>query len=407
MDSLVPCSFEYSYGPSTVRYGVDCVENIQAILDKHKIDRVIIVCGKNVGQNNQVMRQVTKGVGEHLVGIFDETTPKKTVKTALDGARFYTENDADGIVALGGGSSMDIARAISVFVAEDGEPITFHASLDEEGELQLPNLDREKPPVIGIPTTFSGAELTSAAGVNYPGETTNNAENIREGPIYDPKIVPIALFYDPKVLSTTPDSILASSAMNGLDHGIEMVYSRNSNPITDAMALHGLRILDTSLPGLLSRTDEDVLGNVAVGVYLCSYGLIDPVANANKYNIIHAFGHIISRNYNIQQGNVHGIIAPHVLEYLFKCDSGRPKLLANAFNIPIESGFEKKIVDRIKFIRDSLGLPSALNSIDDLHKGDLSNVAIAITQDVGLKNGPPNVDLSSNMIEEILNSAWK
>jgi len=405
MTRLVPPSFEYAYGPSTVRYGSGCIEHLVDTLDRANIERALVVCGRTVGATDAVINPVLDGAGDRVAGVFAETTPTKSIDTVRQGVTQMSEVDADGLIALGGGSSMDVARAMSVLAVEEGDPRSFHATVGPSGELTVPELTEPKPPVVAVPTTLSGAELTSAAGVNYPTSSGETAEDVRAGPIYDPKIVPAALVYDPSLIRTTPEEILAASAMNGMDHGIEMLYSRHANPLTDSVAVHGLRILDETLP-VLRGGDEDAIGQAAVGVYLASYGLIDPVVNANKYNIIHAFGHIISRQYPIQQGGVHAIVAPHVLEFLFEQGAGRVSLLAEAFGVTGASDPASAVVDRVVSLRDSLELPASLRSVEGLERDVLEDIAAGILKDVGVHNGPADLDLTKAAVTQILSDAW-
>lgn len=405
MTRLVPPSFEYAYGPSTIRYGSGCVSDLADILAREEVERALVVSGRTVGTTSAVIDPVLEGADERIAGVFAETTPEKSVETVRQGVKRMNELDADGLVALGGGSSMDVARAMSVLAVETGDPRSFHAAVGADGELTFPDLSEPKPPVVAIPTTLSGAELTSAAGVNYPADSGDAADDVREGPIYDPKIVPAALVYDSTLIRTTPEDILAASAMNGMDHGIEMLYSRHANPLTDAVAVHGLRILDDALPALRDG-DEATVGEAAVGVCLASYGLIDPVANANKYNIIHAFGHILSRRYPIQQGAVHAIVAPHVLRFLFARQAGRLSHLAEAFDATDVTDREATVIDRVVSIRDALGLPTSLSTVEGLEREMLPDVAAAILQDVGVHNGPADLAVTTSDVTGILENAW-
>lgn len=397
----VPEEFEYAYGPSTVRYGAGCVDALAEILAREGVERALVVTGTTVGTKPAVIDPVVDAAGDRLAGVFAETTPAKSIETVGAGVERMTELDVDGLVALGGGSSMDVARAMSVVATEDGDPRSFHARVGDDGSVSIPSLEEPKSPVFAIPTTYSGAELTSAAGVNYP-ETDGS---VREGPIYDPQVVPRALVYDPVLLATTPERILTASAMNGMDHGIEMLYSQHANPLTDAVAIHGLGILDDALPDL-GDADHDTLGAAAVGVYLASYGLIDPVANANKYNVIHAFGHIISRQYPIQQGAVHAIVAPHVLRQLLSRDVVDVQPLARAFGVTDAPEPAAAVVERVETIRDALDLPARLESVEGFERDAIPTVADAITQDVGLQNGPDGFEPTADDFEKMLDAAW-
>ncbi|NIP60510.1 MAG: iron-containing alcohol dehydrogenase, partial [Gemmatimonadetes bacterium] len=115
-------------------------------------------------------------------------------------------------------------------------------------------------------------------------------------------VMPTAAVYDPDLFETTPPGPLRGSAMNGFDKGIETLYARDANPVSDATAIHGLRLLRPALP----RLDEPTPVERAVeGIIL--------VQLQRKIGIVHAFGHGISRRYDVQQGVAHGVLVPHVL----------------------------------------------------------------------------------------------
>lgn len=404
-------AFSHTYTASDVVYGRDCVARLGEVLGSHNCDRVLVVTGQTVGSTGAVMEPVRAGLGKRLVAVFDETTPAKSAATARDGVDLMAETDADALLAVGGGSSIDVARAMSVFAAEDRPAADMFSEVLPTGEIRMPDLSAPKTPVFVVPTTLSGAELTCAAGINLQeareGERT---EDIRSAPIFDPKITPKALFYDPDLLATTPDGVVARSGMNGFNHGLESLYSRHANPVTDASASHGLCLLREALPGFSDGADVTTRGQAQIGIALASQGLIDPESSANKYNLIHAFGHILSRFYEIQQGAVHGIVTPHVLEYVFEEVDGRRRLLADALGVDIaamdDEAVASAVVREVTAVRDGLGLPTTLQAVPGLERDALPEVATAITEDVGLLNRPAGLEPTAEDFEHVLEAAW-
>jgi len=406
MSLEVPRQFDYRYGPISIRYGPSCVSSLRDILAENSVERVMIVTGNNVGSNEEVMQPVRSGIGDRLVTVFDETTPKKDGEIALRGVERMRERSIDGIVVVGSGSSIDVARAMCVIEAE-GNSKNLFSTHTPDGNINRPELPAEKISLFAVPTTFAGSEMTCASGVNFTTVRDGTlAKKSRSGPIYDPKILPTAIYYDPELYATTPKGVLAASGMNGFDHGLEMLYSRNANPITDAMASYGLAVLRESLPAAVNDpSNTEQVGRAINGVLLCSFGLVDPAAQANKYNIIHAFGHILSRFYDIQQGTVHGIVAPAVLQYIFTHADGRRELLADAMGVVgTTNGTETAtaIVNSMREMRTALGLPDCLSDEILVERDHLSRLATEISQDVGVKNGPTGVPTDPDNFQEIL-----
>jgi alcohol dehydrogenase len=404
--------FSHTYTASDIVYGQNCLDRLDAVLSSYNCDRVVVVTGKTVGSTDAVMQPVRAGLGDRLVAVFDETTPAKSAATARDGVDLMAEAEADALLAVGGGSSIDVARAMSVFDAEDRPAADLFSEVLPSGEIRMPDLSAAKTPVFAVPTTLSGAELTCAAGINLQtareGERT---DEVRSAPIFDPKITPKTLFYDPDLLATTPDNVVARSGMNGFNHGLESLYSRNANPMTDASARHGLELLREALPALGDGTEAATRGTAQIGIVLASQGLIDPESNANKYNLIHAFGHILSRFYEIQQGAVHGIVTPHVLRYVFDEADGRRRLLADALGVDTtamdDDAVAAAVVEEVTAVRDGLGLPTSLQAVPGLEQDALPEVAAAITEDVGLLNRPVGLDPTVADFQGVLEAAWE
>lgn len=406
MSITIPQQYEYRYGPVSIQYGTEAITALGELLAEKAVERAMIVTGKNVGSNQTVMEPIRASIGDRLVTVFDETTPKKDGETVVRGVEKMREHAVDGIVVVGSGSSIDVARAMCVVEAE-GTTRGLFSTHTADGGVDLPTLPAEKQPIFAVPTTFAGSSLTCASGVNFrtvrEGEVP---ENSRSGPIYDPNVLPTAVFYNPEFYATTPKAVLAASGMNGFDHGLEMLYSRNSNPITDAVARHGLTLLRSSLPRAVSDSpDEKYIGRTINGVMLCSFGLIDPEAQANKYNIIHAVGHIVSRYYDIQQGAVHGIVAPAVLEHIFAHVDGHRQLLADALVTTPPDEYDDAapaVVEAVREMRNGLGLPRRLNEVVEIDREYLPQLAQEISEDVGVMNGPRGVPTSPEDFENIL-----
>jgi alcohol dehydrogenase class IV len=406
--------FAFEYHPGAIRYGSGITTELAAELDRLHRSRALVVCGSTVGSTPAVIDPVREGLGDRLIGVFDRTTPEKYLATAVQGAKLMRERDIDVLVSLGGGSSLDTAKIMSGLAAHDGSIDDVAATIIEREVMSFPDTGTSLTPLIAIPTTLAGADLSIAAGVNlslHPSATPNT--EIPSSGVSDPRLMPTALFYDPKLFATTPEHVLTASAMNGFDKGIEVLYAKTATPITDATAMRGLRLLRAGLPALADAdgvADGDALRQVVTGIILVQYGASTPTTN--RLSIIHAFGHGFARRYEISQGAVHGIVAPHVLQYLFdKVYAGRD-LLAEALSGQVAVDNQDKeavaaiVVDQVTMVRDALALPSQLRVIDGLEKNHLSEIAGAILEDSFMTNVPPGSEPTAGEVETLLNKAW-
>ncbi len=394
--------FRFEYQPGTIRYGAGSVTELSKEIEALDAEHALLVTGQTVGTTSTVMDPVRDGLGESLIAEFAKTTPEKQLETAIAGAVRVSETNADIVVALGGGSSLDIAKIITVITASTSSPADIRAAFTETGTIAVP--DDDLLPIVAIPTTLAGADLSMVGGI-----TTRNEDGLVRGGAYDAQLMPSALVYDPDLFRTTPHHVLCASAMNGFDKAIETVYARTATPITDGTAVEALQLLTTGLPALgTGDRDETTMHNAVVGTILAQYGCSRP--DGLTLSLIHAFGHGIARGYDIQQGGAHGIIAPHALRYLFTHVDGARNRLAAGFGIattertPEETAIA--VVDAVEEVRDALDLPSQLRAIPDMTESDLPAVARDVHTDGLLPYCPDGIDPTVDDLLAVLREAW-
>ncbi|WP_433631697.1 iron-containing alcohol dehydrogenase family protein [Halomicrococcus sp. NG-SE-24] len=394
--------FRFEYRPGVLRYGTRCVEDLSDELAEQGFDRALVVCGTTVGDTPAVIDPVTEGLGNRLAGVFAETTPKKRLETAYDGVEALEARDADVLVALGGGSSLDVAKVASLLAGDDRSPEAVGRELAETGSISSPT--GSTLPIVAVPTTLAGADLSDGAGVTA-SPASGLVDEPASGGVSDPRLMPRAAVYDPALFATTPKPILAASAMNGFDKGIETLYARNATPITDATAVRGLGLLDEGLRRL-GRNDADVrtLEPVVRNLLLVQYGISRP--GETTLSLVHAFGHGLTRTDDVQQGAAHAVIAPHVLRYLFDRVDGRRDLLAEALDVDDARDAADAVVDAVAQVRDALGLPSRLRDVDGPGPDEFPAVAEAIVADSFTANAPPGLDPDAAEIEAVLRESY-
>jgi len=392
-------AFVHDFSPAAIQFGRGCVADLGAALDRHGLERAVVVTGTNVGANRDVMDPIEAGLDDRLAAVFDETTPEKRIETAYDGVEVMREVDADALVPVGAGSSLDVAKAMSALYG-DYRPIeAVREEVAETGLVGLPDDPDDLTPSFVVPTTFAGADLSTVAGTSLPRHDGGRTS----GGIAGMPLMPVAGFYDPSLFETTPESVLAGSAFNGFDKAIEMVYSRHANPITDATAARGLRYLRSSLPRL-PEDDPEATDRAVIGIVLAQYGLA--ARDAPKTNVIHAFGHGLRRVWGVQQGVAHAVMAPHVLRLLFDEVDGRRALLAEGLDVEGSDDPGEAIVAVVEDIRDALELPSQLRDVTGTDEAGIPEAAEVTHADGYLHRGPPDFDPTVEAVESAIRAAW-
>jgi alcohol dehydrogenase class IV len=390
-------AYEFDYFGTDIVYGRGSVADLEGHLADAGLDRALVVCGRNVGSNEELMSTVRAGLGDALVGVFDETTPDKLADTVADGIDVMHDVEPDVLVGLGGGSSLDIARQLSSYEA-DGRPISAYREAAHDGREEPPDPDpADLTAVAQLPTTFAGADISAGGSVEIlPAEDSPTGQPIR----WNYPVWPELILYDPDLFETTPMGALAGSAMNGFDKAVETPYARGANPITDATAVHSLRLLRDGFVNL--GEDPAAMDRAVNGIVLAQF--------ERKISIVHAFGHGFSQRYPVQQGDVHAIVVPHVLRYLFgEIDAGRAKLAAG-FDIDPAAHTDEElgeaIVAEVEAVRDSFDLPTQLRDLDPVDPDDFPAIAEFVLDDHLMPNAPADLEPTAEEIEAVLHEAW-
>jgi alcohol dehydrogenase class IV len=397
----VPAAFDHEYDPARVVYGRGQTERLADVLADAGAERAIVLTGSSVGTNEDVMDPVRDGLGDRFGHHFAGTTPRKEVGEAYEAAELMDEHDADAIVAVGGGSSIDVGKATRYLHAHHTDRGDLRG-MEARGESIAAPEDADLPPLVAIPTTFAGADLSISGSVSLPA--TDGRPHARIG-IGDRRAMPTACLFDPALVETTPLSALAGSAMNGFNKGIELLYSQDATVMTDATAVHGLQLLTESLPviGAGEGDVEAAYDAATAGVILVQYGRATP--NTRFFSVLHAYGHGISRGYPVQQGVAHAVVVPHALEHVFERADARRDLIAEGLDV--EGGDRAAgIVEAVTAVRDALDLPSRFRDVDGVERADLPDMARATHEDPILTNGPTGYDPTVEDIEGVLEAAW-
>lgn len=383
-------AFDHPYSPADVHFGRGAVARLGDLLGEHGIERALVVTGGTVAANEELMGPLRAGLGDRLAGVFDGTTPEKTLSQAYAGLARLRETDADGLVGVGGGSSLDVTTAIGLLAAtpEDRETVAARAA---EGSLELP-AGAEPVPTAVVPTTFAGAELSTGGSVGTPAGRAGMG---------DRRLMPTLALYDPALVETTPRSVLRGSAMNGFDKGIEVVYGRAASPLTDATAVRGLDHLRRGLVG--AGDDPAATEHATLGALLVGYGL--STGGPSKLGPIHAFGHGLSRGWPLQQGVAHAVVAPRVVDAALAAATDDRPLAELATGLGVAAD-RASVVAAVRELRDALDLPTRLRDTDGPARDELDDVAAAVRADPLVHRGPAGYEPTVARLRDLLVAAW-
>lgn len=387
--------FHFDHGGTSIVYGRGAIDDLGERLAERGLERALVVCGSNVGANRDLMAPVEAGLDDRLVGVFDGTTPSKRAEEAYAAIEAWYEADADVLVGLGGGSSLDIARQASVLGTDDRSLVDLRAEFRKTGEIRRPTGDGAVP-VVAVPTTFAGADVSSGGSIEvFDAEHSGTGQPVRTSG----RVRPIMVVHDPDLFETTPRPALAGSAMNGFDKGLETIYARDHTAVTDATAVRGLQHLVDGL----SRLDEPSgLDRAVLGTILVQF--------ERRANVIHAFGHGFARRYDLQQGLAHAVVAPAVLGFMLERVDGRRSVLAEGLGVEVGGREPREVaaslVDAVRRIRDALDLPRRLRDLEPVDRDDLGAIAAFVLDDAPMERAPAGFDPSVDEVRTLLEELW-
>ena len=281
--------------------------------------------------------------------IYSEIQPNPTIENVQGGVVAFKKAGADYIIAIGGGSSMDTAKAIGIIITNP----------EFEDVRSLEGLSATKNPCVptfAVPTTAgTAAEVT----INY---VITDVEKKRKFVCVDPHDIPVVAFVDPEMMSSMPKGLTASTGMDALTHAIEGYTTLGANTITDMFNLKAIELIAKSLRGAVENTKEGREG-MALGQYLTGMGF----SNCGL-GIVHSMAHSLGAVYDTPHGVANAILLPTVMEYNAEATGEKLKYVAIAMGVEgvekmSQEEYRKAAVDAVKKLSKDVGIPADLKAI--------------------------------------------
>lgn len=281
--------------------------------------------------------------------IYSQIKPNPTVENVQMGVAAFKASGADCIIAIGGGSSMDTAKAIGIII----ENPEFEDVVSLEGVAPTKN---KCVPIIAVPTTAgTAAEVT----INYV--ITDVSKN-RKMVCVDPKDIPVVAVVDPDMMSSMPKGLTAATGMDALTHAIEGYITKAAWELSDMFHLKAIEIISRSLRGAVENTAEGREG-MALGQYVAGMGF----SNVGL-GIVHSMAHPLGAVYDTPHGVANAIILPTVMEYNAPATGEKYRDIAKAMGVEGVDAMSldearKAAVDAVKQLSKDVGIPADLKDI--------------------------------------------
>lgn len=281
--------------------------------------------------------------------IYSEIKPNPTIQNVQTGVAAFKASGADCIIAIGGGSSMDTAKAIGIIIKNPD----FADVKSLEGVAPTTN---KCVPIIAVPTTAgTAAEVT----INY---VITDVENNRKMVCVDPKDIPVVAVVDPDMMSSMPKGLTAATGMDALTHAIEGYITAGAWELSDMFHIKAIEIIARSLRGAVENTDEG-RADMALGQYVAGMGF----SNVGL-GIVHSMAHPLGAVYDTPHGVANAIILPTVMEYNAPATGEKYRDIAKAMGVEGVDAMtlddaRKAAVDAVKKLSQDVGIPADLKEI--------------------------------------------
>jgi maleylacetate reductase len=344
-------AFLYEAFPIRVLFGVGTVAQLEPEVQRLGITRALVLA--TPGRQPQTAKLAAL-LGDRSAGVFAGAKMHTPVSVTDEAMRVVAETSADGLVSLGGGSTIGLSKAIAL---------------------------RTDLPQIVVPTTYSGSEMTPIVGETKDGKKTTQKS---------PKVLPEVVIYDVDLTLTLPPGLSATSGMNAIAHAAEALYAQERNPITSLMAEEGIATLARSLPRIVADpVDREARADALYGAWLCGLCL-GTVGMALHHKLCHTLG----GSFDLPHAETHTVVLPHAIAYNTPAVPDAVARLARALQVPDAA---RGLFD----LAGRLGAPRSLKELG-MREGNL-DVAADLALDSPYWNPRP---IERAGIRDLLARAW-
>jgi alcohol dehydrogenase len=378
--------------PNRVLFGNGAAKETGSYLEEFDVERPLVITDENVrsaGVLDPVLDSIEAVVGDYAV--FDGVVPDPTDAVVHDAADAFDATDADGLVGVGGGSSIDTAKAASIVASNGGHILEYEGS---------GNVAKDPPPTIYMPTTSgSGSEVGNWCIVRDSG--TDIKEEIGDvGLLADLAVI------DPSLTASAPAPVKAHTGLDVLAHAVEAFVSINAQSQTSALAIDSIEKVGRFLPRAVEYRDGD---DEALSKMARASSQAGMAFNGAGLGAVHAISHQIGGQFGVSHGLVNAILLPYVMEYNLQLVPDEMVTIAEALGENVDSDAPArregyKAVRAARKLADSVRIPETLAETD-VDPASFPELA-ADAMDDGSLTGNPRATHQTD-IEGILQRAYE
>ena len=374
----------------TSYFGAGCISKVPEEITTRGFKKALVVTEQvliDAGVSSKVLKLLDDI--KFPYEIFGNFKQNPTIQNVNDGVAAYKKSGADLLIAVGGGSAMDTAKAIGIII--NNPEFSDVKSLVYEAPTKNASV-----PLIAVTTT---AGTASEVTKNY---VITDPERKLKFPCVDVHCIPIVAVVDPDLMSKMPKALAAATGMDALTHAIEGYITKDAWDMTDMMNLKAVELIGRNLRGAVLDKNMEAVTQVAVGQYMTGMGFSN-----SGLGIVHSIAHQFGGMYDTPHGVANAVMLPFILKYNADYTGSKYKDIAKAMGVEgtdkmSEAEYRKAAVDSVVSLSKDVGIPQTLPEIG-VKAEDIPALAIAAFDDGNTPGNPRPTSVKE--IEEILRGA--
>ncbi|MYD64066.1 MAG: iron-containing alcohol dehydrogenase [Gemmatimonadetes bacterium] len=373
--------FSY-YGPTRLIMGRGTIGNIPQILNEQQVKKAQIVTDRGLVQAGVVARVTEILDKSHIAySIYDGVEPNPPIRNVEDCAAQYQSENCDFLLAIGGGSSMDVAKTSGVLVNHGGKITDYFI-----GEKPVPG---PIPFLLCVPTTYGTAsEVTPFAVITD--------DNHFKGTVSGPYVIPDVGILDADMAVALPLPIAAATGMDALTHAIESYVSLMSNPISEGMALHAIRLISQNLrQAAYSDHNHEATQNMIIGSTMAGFAF-----SQTRLGNVHAMSHPVGGHYGVPHGIANSILLTRIMTYNRYACPEKFADIAAAMGEDVNGlgAIDASVlaVEAVQNLSDDVGIPATLGEAGAKAEG------IHVMAEDAMKSGNIQVNPRKTTIKDVI-----
>jgi alcohol dehydrogenase class IV len=391
--TVTPLAGRYNQIPiDSILFGRNARAGISAELDRLGVERAFAVVSGSLSRAMDVEAMLAEATGGRVAAVFLGARPHVPTDVVLEAADAARAVNADAIISVGGGSPIDLAKAVSLCLADDLRTIeaiaAYRVLFEYPDKIEVPQAKNPGLPHIAISTTLSAGEFTNIIGIT---DTVRKVKDLYVDPMFVPRVIAL----DPELSVHTPRDLWTSTGLRAVDHAVEALCSTSAQPVTDALAVDALDRLFRYLP--VSGADAGDLhaaGQCQVAAWQSIFGLTNVTLGLS-----HGIGHQLGARCAVPHGITSCVMLPTVLEhnaeYTGEAQERIARVLGDARGTPVpEGGLPNALRE---FIR-GLGLPTTLSEVG-VQREDFAAIAHDAMEDMIVATNPRPVAGEHEVVE--------